>query len=280
VVVVSRRSQVVGRRVSELPLPDSPYRVKLVALSREGEALAEPLGQARIEAGDTVVLEVADDFFYENRRQIDFSLIKRLRGYRVQRRGRAAIALVITVTMILLASFNVTSMLNAALLATAAMLLTGCLTISRAWQSIEWTTLVVLGAAVGLEAAVTGSGLSDVIANLLYQIGGSDPRLALAAVFAGCIVMTNVITNAAAAAFMFPIAVALAGSLGVSFMPFAVILMLGSSYALINPAGYQTNLMVQEPGQYEFTDFVKLGLPLTVVVGIVVVLLTPLIHPF
>jgi di/tricarboxylate transporter len=92
--------------------------------------------------------------------------------------------------------------------------------------------------------------------------------------------MTNIITNAAAAAFMFPVAVSMANGLGVSFMPFAMILMMGTSYAFINPAGYQTNLMVQEPGHYTFVDFVKVGLPLTIIVGLVVVLLAPVVYGF
>ena len=87
--------------------------------------------------------------------------------------------------------------------------------------------------------------------------------------------MTNVITNAAAAAFMFPIAVTTAAGLGVSFEPFAVILMLGCSYAFINPAGYQTNLMVQKPGGYSFIDYAKVGVPLTVILGIVAIWLAP-----
>jgi di/tricarboxylate transporter len=71
--------------------------------------------------------------------------------------------------------------------------------------------------------------------------------------------MTNVITNAAAAAFMFPIAISMSAKLGVNYMPFVIILMLGTSYAFINPAGYQTNMMVQTPGGYKFMDYVKLG---------------------
>ena len=89
---------------------------------------------------------------------------------------------------------------------TAAMLLTGCLTISRVWRSLDWHTIVVMGAAVGLEAAVTNSGLSAVFANFIAGIGGSSPILALSAIYVGTILMTNIITNAAAAAFMFPVA--------------------------------------------------------------------------
>jgi di/tricarboxylate transporter len=127
---------------------------------------------------------------------------------------------------------------------------------------------------------VTASGLSEVIATTLASFGSGSPYLALLAVFLGCIIMTNVITNAAAAAFMFPVAMLMATALEINWQPFVVALMLGCSYAFINPAGYQTNLMVQEPGQYSFMDYVKLGVPLTIVAGIVVMFLIPLFYPF
>jgi di/tricarboxylate transporter len=279
-VVVSNHARAVGRTVAELPLPDSPYEVGLVGISKNGATPVTELRNVEVEAGDAAILEVAESFFYENRREEDFTLTKRLPGYRVQRTERALTAAVITVAMVVLAAFGVMSMLNAALLAGLAMLLTGCLSPNRMFRSIEWDTLVVLGAAVGLEAAVTESGLSSAIADILGRIGGGSALAALAAVFTGCVIMTNVITNAAAAAFMFPIAVSLASTLGVSPQPFLVILMLGCSYAFVNPAGYQTNLMVQKPGGYTFMDFVKVGLPLTLVVGLVALLIAPLVYGF
>ena len=182
--------------------------------------------------------------------------------------------------MVAVTAIGLMSMLNAALLATAAMLLTGCLTTSRVWGSLDWQTIVVLGAAVGLEAAVTNSGLSAAFAGVIAGIGGSSPVIALSAVYVGTILMTNIITNAAAAAFMFPVALSLANSLGVSFMPFAMVLMSASTCAFINPAGFQTNLMVQEPGGYTFADFARVGVPLTLVIGAVVLSLAPLVYGF
>lgn len=187
---------------------------------------------------------------------------------------------VITVAMVVLAATGITSMLNAALLAAMAMLLAGCLTIERLWQSVDWQTIVVMGAAVGLESAITGTGLARETANLFAAIGGKSPVMALAAVYIGTVVLTNVISNVAAAVMMFSVAVSLSTALGVSFFPFAMILMSGVSTAFINPAGFQTNLMVQKPGGYVFSDFVKVGAPLTLIVGAVVLLLAPIVYGF
>lgn len=279
-VVLSARSPAIGHKVGDLPLPDSPYQLMLVGVSRYGKAPAEPLAELRLEAGDAGVVEVDDAFFYENRREADFILTKRLEGFRVQRIDRALVAIAITVAMVILAATGITSMLNAALLAAMAMLLSGCLTIDRLWQSVDWQTIVVLGAAVGLESAITGTGLAQQAANLFATVGGRSPMIALIAVYVGTVLLTNVITNAAAAVIMFSVAVSLSNSLGVSFLPFAMILMSGASTAFINPAGFQTNLMVQKPGGYIFSDFARVGIPLTLIVGVVVLLLAPIVYGF
>jgi len=279
-VVLSAHSPAVGHKVGDLPLPDSPYQLMLVGVSRNGQAPPEALADLHLEVGDAGVVEVDDAFFYENRRELDFILTKRLEGFRVQRIDRAAVAIAITVGMVVLAATGLTSMLNAALLAAMAMLLTGCLTIDRLWQSVDWQTIVVLGAAIGLESAITGTGLASEIANWFAAIGGRSPMIALTAVYVGTVVLTNVITNVAAAVLMFSVAVSLSTSLGVSFLPFAMILMSGASSAFLNPAGFQTNLMVQRPGGYVFADYAKVGLPLTLIVGFMVLLLAPIVYGF
>ena len=278
-VVVSQHAGSIGRQLGELPTPDSPTDYRIIGVSKDGHAPDTPFRDIRIEAGDAGIMEVSSDFFYSNRLETEFALTKQLYGYQIQRIDRAIVAGLITGAMVLLAAFGVMSMLNAALLASLAMLLTGCITLRGAFDSIEWDTVVVLGAAVGLEAAVTGSGLSAAIAGALERVGGGNAIVAMTAVFIGAVVMTNVITNAAAAAFMFPISFSLAESLGVSVAPFVALLMLGCSYAFVNPAGYQTNLMVQKPGNYTFSDFMKVGLPLTLIVGIVALVLAPILYP-
>ena len=131
-----------------------------------------------------------------------------------------------------------------------------------------------------MAAAATESGLAATIATGLSRLGAGDPLAALAVVFVGRVVMTNLITEQASAVFMFPIALSIANQLGVSFMPFAVALMTGAVGAAITPAAYQTNLMVYGPGEYEFLDFVKMGVPLTLVVAAITLLLAPVVFPF
>lgn len=279
-VVIARKSLAVGRRVADLPISRDDYDYKVVAISRDREPVRCPLKALKIEAGDTAVLEVNDSFFYDVRTEEDFALTKALDGYHIQRTDRAIIAMLITLMMVSVVAVGWMSMLNAGLLAARAMLLTGCLDYKKAARSIDWGTLVVIACAIGLESAVSRSGLAALLSGLLTAVGGNNPYTALAVIFVGCTFMTNVITNNAAAAFMFPIALATAAQLQVSFMPFAITLMIANSCAFITPTGYQTNLMVWGPGGYSFGDFVKMGIPMTLIVGVMTILLTPVFFRF
>ena len=277
---VSPSSQAVGRTISEFPLPDSPHKLTLVAVSRDGRPVEGRIEDVRMEAGDVVVFEVDDSFFYVNQGETEFSLVRRVPGYRIRRWHRAAVATLITAAMVTAAAMGWMSMLNAALLATGFMLLSGCLTLRVAARSIDYGTLGVLAAAIGVAAAVSESGLAAVIAGGLTRLGAGDPLAALGVVFLGRVVMANLITNAASAVFMFPIALSMASQLEVSFMPFAIALMTGTIGAAITPPSYQTNLMVQGPGEYSFMDFVKMGAPLAILLGVITVWLAPLVFPF
>jgi di/tricarboxylate transporter len=227
-----------------------------------------------------VVLEVDEPFFQENQRRIEFSMVRRLTDARIKRYDRAAYATLITIAMVVVIAFGWMTMLNAALLASGAMILTGCMTFGQAGHSLEFKALMIVASAIGLEAALTASGLSGKIADVLITIGGNNPYIALAVVFIGSIIVGTLINNVASAVFMFPIAMAMAGDLGVNGMPFAMAVLVGASSSFISPMGCQTNLMVYGPGGYKFTDFVKIGIPMTIIVGIVTMIVAPMVWPF
>jgi len=279
-VVASRRTRALGRKIKELPLPEGRIQASFIAISRGGGPIDGPMSEVRIKAGDIAVLEVGESFFHENQRQIEFSMVRRLTGAKIKRYDRAAYATLITIAMVVVVAFGWMTMLNAALLASGTMILAGCMNLRDAGRSLDFKTLIIIASAIGLEAAVTGSGLSEKVADVLTLIGGNNAYIALTVVFLGCIVMDTMITNVASAVFMFPIAIAMAENLGVNGMPFVITVMVGASCSFISPMGYQTNLMVYGPGKYKFIDFVKSGVPLTVVVGIITIILAPMVWPF
>lgn len=272
--VVAPSSRYIGRKYGDIETGAK----KIVAVSRRREDLSQAISEDIVQPGDLLVMEVEAEWLDESHED-DLLLIAERRGYRVQRVSKAAAAAAIVGAMVLLSAFGVMSLLNAALLAAVALIGTGCLSFREAWRSIDWQTYVVLAAAVGLEPAVTESGLAVVISDALGSMAGESIVVSLIVVYIGSIVLTNLVTNAAAAALMFPITAAIVASLGTGWEPFVIVLMLGCSYAFINPAGYQTSLMVMKPGGYTFTDFVRVGVPLTVLVGAVAVSLALLVYP-
>ncbi|MGI9528916.1 MAG: SLC13 family permease, partial [Acidimicrobiia bacterium] len=272
--VVAPSNKDIGRHYGDIETSTG----KIVAVSRHREDLSGPIADAIVEPGDVVLIEVPESWLAESHDE-EYLLITERHGYRVQRVSKAATAGAIVGAMVLLSAFGIMSLLNAALLASIALIATGCLSFRSAWDSIDWQTYVVLAAAVGLAPAVAQSGLADVFAEALISIAGDSTLIALIAVYAGAILLTNLVTNAAAAALMFPVTVGIVTSLGTSWEPFVAILMLGCSYAFINPAGYQTSLMVMKPGGYTFSDFARVGIPLTIVVGVVAIALAPILYP-
>jgi len=182
--------------------------------------------------------------------------------------------------MILLVGFGVLTLLQAATWAALGVLVTQCCSRSQALHSIDWNVLVVGAATLGLSQAVESTGIAATIAQLTLDRLGSDPWLCLGLVYGLTSLTTEIITNSAAAALIFPIALSLAESLQVSFLPFVITIMIGASASFATPIGYQTNLMVYGPGGYRFTDFLRLGIPLNLLFGLVTWVLVPRLYPF
>jgi di/tricarboxylate transporter len=189
------------------------------------------------------------------------------------------VALAILAGMVLAAAAGV-NMLVAALVAMFLMLAAGCCTLSDARNSLDWSVLIAIGAALGLGRAMEVSGAAQAVAEAILSVAGQQPWLALGAFYVAAAVLTEILTNNAVAALMFPVGLAGAEQLGVSPLPFVMALMIAASTGFATPIGYQTNLMVYGPGGYRFADYLRLGIPLDIVVGLTTVLLVPLIWPF
>ncbi len=173
------------------------------------------------------------------------------------------------------------SVLNAALLGAGLMLISGCCSAASARRSIDWSTLLAIGAAFGIGRAMDTTGAAGGIAEAMNgALGGAGPWGTLLAVYAVTLLFTELVTNNAAAALAFPIARAAAESLDASFMPFAICIAIAASAGFATPLGYQTHLMVYGPGGYRFSDFIRIGLPLDLIVMGVAVALTPVFFPF
>jgi di/tricarboxylate transporter len=278
-VVVSPSSPLVGLTVRQGRFRNR-YDAVILAAARNGERLRGKLGDMEIRPGDTLLIESRPSFLTRQRNSRDFLLVSELNEAAVPRYDRAWLAIGILAGMVLTAALGVLSMLEAAMLAAGLMLITRCTRAPEVRSRVDWSVLIVIGASLGIGQAMSVSGAAEHVAVWWVSMAGDNPWLALAAVYAVTSVFTEMVTNTAAAVLVFPIAEATAQSLGVSLWPFAAVVMIAASASFATPIGYQTNLMVYGPGGYRFSDYLRIGGPLNVLVGVVAVVLAPLIWPF
>lgn len=277
--VVSGSCPVVGKTIRDGRFR-SRYNAVVIAVARNGERLGGKIGDIVIQPGDTLLLEARQSFVEHQRNSRDFFLVSQIEDSSPPRHERAPIAVGLLGLMVITAGFGWLSMLEAALLAAAGMLITGCCTVETARRNIDWSVLLVIAAAFGLGAAMDQTGVALATAKTVMGFVGSDPLINLAAIYLLTAAFTAVITNNAAALLMFPIALAVSSDLGVSVMPFVVAIMLAASASFATPIGYQTNLMVYGPGGYHFSDFLRMGLPLNLVTALVAIAVIPLVWGF
>ena len=281
--VVSPASPLVGKGIREGRFR-SRYDAAVIAVHRNGERIRSKIGDIVLQPGDTLLLEAHPRFLKAHRNNRDFLLMSALDDSSPRRHERTWVALAILGGMVALAGFeSVTglSLFNLALIAAGLMIATRCCSLEQARRSVDWSLLLSIGAALALGRAMETTGLAGVIADgMLGTLETAGPWLVLAQVYLLALVFTELVTNNAAAVLAFPIAHAAASGLGVSFMPFALAVAIGASAGFATPIAYQTHMMVYGPGGYRFSDFVRVGLPLDVLVGAVAVGLLPLMFPF
>ncbi|MBE9113480.1 SLC13 family permease [Nodosilinea sp. LEGE 07298] len=258
----------------------SRYGAVVLAVGRNGERLPGKIGDIRLQTGDTLLLETNHAFLEERRASRDFYLVSEIPNSDPLRHDRAPIALAILVLMVALATSGWMDMLHAATLAALLMVILGCCSFRQGFRTIDWSVLLVVAAALGLGKALEVTGAAAALAGGVLSLGGDNPWLALIIVYGVTTVLTEVITNNAAAAVVFPIALSLSQSLGVSFIPFVVSIMIAASASFSTPIGYQTNLMVYGPGGYKFTDFLRVGIPFNLAFWLLTVLIAPRVYPF
>ncbi|MEM6425719.1 MAG: SLC13 family permease [Cyanobacteria bacterium P01_D01_bin.128] len=277
--VVSNTGPMVGNTIREGKFR-SRYNAVVLAVARNGELLQGKLGNIRLRPGDALLLEAPPSFLDRQRVSRDFYLLSGIPNSEPLRHERAPLAIAVLIAMVLLVTAGVMNMLNAAILAAMVMVATQCCSADRAFRSIEWSVLLVIGAALGIGQALETTGAAAQVAGAFIQLAGDSPWVALAVVYAITMVLTEAITNNAAAALVFPIALAVSKSLEVNFLPFAIAIMIAASASFATPIGYQTNLMVYGPGGYRFSDFMRVGIPLNLLFAVITVAIAPLVFPF
>ncbi len=277
--VVSDSCPIIGQTIKEGQFR-TRYSAVVIAVARNGERLSGKLGDIRLRAGDTLLLEARANFAAQQGSSRDFFLVSRIQGAAPPNHERAGVALAAVVGMVVAVTAGWLSMLQASMLAAGVMLMTRCCRVSGARSAVDLPVLLVIAASLGLGRAIQVSGLADAMADLMLSATGGSPHTALAMIFTVTAVLAGAITAKAAAVLVLPVALVLSAELGVAFMPFAVAVMMAASTTLATPIGYPTNMMVMGPGSYRYRDYLVFGAPLTLLIGAMCVVLIPMFWPF
>lgn len=274
--VVGIDSPLLGRTPKEIGFR-ARYDAAIVAIHREGQPVVAKLGSVKLRVGDTLLLLSDPGFRDRWRDRPDFFVLQPLDGEEGEARstGRGLWVGLVTTGVVLVAGSGLLPILHASLIAAIVLVGTRCLSVQAARNSVEIDVLIVIAASFGLGAAIEKSGLA---AELGHAIVAATHDLGWRGVLLGVVVATVVLTefvsNNAAAALMFPVAIATARESGADPRTFAIAVAVAASLSFLTPVGYQTNMMIYGPGGYRFADYWRLGAPLTLTAIAAVVLLS------
>ncbi|XDA96917.1 SLC13 family permease [Sulfitobacter sp. LCG007] len=268
IVAPSRRSS--GVRIGDLAL-GRRAGMRVLGAYRTGHVAGADLSSVRLRPADKLLLEGTAEGFEELTRSGDVISVTEPGG-RAYRRRQAPIAVVTLVGIVVLAAFDVMPIGILALLGVALILVLRCIDNDEAWGSIDASILVLIFAMLIVGAGLEHTGAVElIVAYLTPWLQGLSPFIALVAVYVVGSILTEVVTNNAVAVILTPIAVGLAGQLGVDPRPFVVAVMFSASASFATPIGYQTNTLVYGAGNYRFADFLKIGVPMNLIVGLTAV---------
>ncbi len=277
--VVGGTSPLVGKTLRDVEFR-SRYQAAVVAIHRAGHRVQAKLGDVRLRVGDTLLMLAVPDFRELWRDRTDFLLVAPLGGAPPRTVRAAWLVGLIALVIIVGASLGLLPILHLSLIGAIALVLLGVLTPGEAQRAVDLDVILVIAGAFGLGAAMGVTGLADRLAGgLIEALGVLGPPGVLAGVVLATVVLKAFITNNAAAVLMFPIAVSAATGLGLEHRSFTIALAITASASFLTPISYQTNLMVYGPGGYRFTDYARLGVPLTILVVLTILLVLPFFWP-
>jgi di/tricarboxylate transporter len=276
--VVAPNCPVVGKTIREGQFR-TVYKAVVIAVARNGRRIEGKIGDIVLREGDTLLLETDRDFPARHRNSRDFLLLHSLEGAVVPRYDKSWIAWAILLGLVLVKGFNLLPLSTIAFLCAGLMIATRCCSIAAARRSVNYEVLIAIGAAFGIGKALEVSGAAAAIAHGLVALAHNDPFWLLVAIYGGTMLLTEVVTHNAAAVIVFPIALATTTSLGLNFTPFVMAITMAASASFATPIGYATNLMVYGPGGYRFSDFLRFGVPLNLMMWAVTVTIIPRVWP-
>ncbi|GAA5138943.1 SLC13 family permease [Thalassotalea piscium] len=279
-VLIKPDSAVVGKTLKKAGFR-ARFDAAVVAVKREGSALSGKLGDLIIQPGDFLVLAVGNDFSSRTNLSKNFYILSGHKPDNMLSGWRDRLTVIGFIAVVATSVFTSIGLLKALMFYVAILIFTGCLTVNEIKRRFPLEIWMIVLGALTLAQALDSSGVAPLIAkNIEMLLQGQSAYLTLVVIFILTLLMTEVMTNSAAAALLFPIAYSISVGLEVSPLPFVMAVAFAASGSFISPYGYQTNVMVYNAGNYTLTDVVKFGVPVSIVYSIVVLILLPMVFPF
>jgi len=276
-VILLPGSPLIGRTLWGLNFRDR-YGLQVMGINRKGETILHRISRTRLQVGDQLLLQGEPDTIRSLGRNNNFRVISGQLDITPETE-KAPIALAIFGGALLLVAFNVLSLPVAVMLGALAVFITRCITPTEAYRQVNWNAWLLIASMLALGQAMEVSGLANLIAHQIIQwIGAANPIYLLAAFFFLSLILTQPMSNQAAAVVVIPIAIQTATQLGLNPRTFAIMIAVGASCSFITPLE-PACLMVYGPGNYKFFDFVKVGSLLTLIIFVIAILMVPWLWP-
>ncbi len=276
-VILLPGSPLVGRTLAGLNFRDR-YGLQVLGVNRKGETIHHRISQARLQVGDQLLLQGDQDTIDSLGSNNNFRVVTGKLDAMPETK-RAPIALGIFAVVLLLVSFGIVSLPVAVMLGALGVFVTRCITPGEAYRRVNWNLWLLISCMLALGQAMEISGLADLLADqLVLLIGGTNPILLLSAFFVISLLLTQPMSNQAAAVVIIPVAIQTAVQLGLNPRTFAVMIAVGASCSFITPLE-PAALIVYGAGNYRFFDFIKVGSILTVLIYVIAILMVPWLWP-
>lgn len=276
-VILLLRSPLIGRTLSNAEFRER-FGLQVLAINRHGETISRNISQTPLHIGDVLLIQGHRSSITALEEDKTFRILGEVEPKHINLK-RAKIALGAFAGALLLATLNLLSLPVAVLCGVLVVFLTGCITPEEAYREVEWKALILIGSMLGVGAAMEATGAASYLARLIVDLfGNGSPIWLLTAFFALTMLLTQPMSNQAAAVVVVPVAIQTALQLGLNPRTFAAMIAVGASCSFLTPLE-PACLMVYGPGEYRFVDFLKVGSLLTVLIYIVAILLVPVIWP-
>jgi di/tricarboxylate transporter len=276
---LSPRSTIVGKTLNEVKFRDR-FGFSALAIWRDGGVITQNLRDVRLRFGDALLLIGTPGRLEMLQRGNEFLVLEPIEVQR-KRKNKAPIAAGIMLLVIGLAIFSSLGIATSMVIGSVLMVITGCLSMDEAYESIDWRTVFLVGGMLSLGIAMENTGTAQYLANILLDAFGSfGPIGLLAGIYLLSALITQPMSNAAAIVLMVPIAVDTAIGLNVNHLTFTMAVVIGAATSFITPVGHKANVLVFGPGGYRFLDYTKVGVLLTIFLFIVSMIFLPILWPF